>query len=120
MRDLMLIGVYALSAGAVVGVVGEIALAPAGSGPSAREREVRHVDAHRRHRHPVAGRAAQLGQAVAEREAAAGAQLDAVVAGPVRELELLLQRLAGQQLLLAGNLDHENFNTTWSASYGRL
>ena len=56
--------------------------------------------------------AAQFGQAVAEREVAAAAQLDAVVAGLARELPLLLQGRAGQQLLLGGNLDHENFNTT--------
>jgi hypothetical protein len=57
---------------------------------------VRHVHAHRRHGHPVAGRPAQLGQAFAEGEAAAGAQLDAVVAGVPGEVEFLLQRLAGQ------------------------
>ena len=47
------------------------------------------------------------------------AQLDPVVAGARGEVPLRLEALAGEQLLLAGDLDHENFNTTWSASCGR-
>jgi hypothetical protein len=67
---------------------------------------VEHVDADRRHHHPVGERRPQLRQPVAEVEAALAAQFDGVVPGGLGELPLGLEGLTRQQLLLAGELGH--------------
>ncbi len=71
--------------------------------------EVPHVDAHARHDDTVGMSLAELGKPGLEVEVTLAAQLDAVETALERELPLVLQRLAEQQLLLAGDppVSHE-------------
>ena len=66
--------------------------------------EVIGVRAHRSHHDARAGGGAQFGKAPCEMAVALGPQLDAVEPGAPREVELRAQVVAGQQLLLAGEL----------------
>lgn len=68
--------------------------------------EVQHVDTDGGHDDTISDGLLQLGQAVAEMEVALGAQFDGVVVGVLGERPFLLERVAREQLFLAGGLDH--------------